>query len=70
MREEHMKMWLVAARKADNYATTTAGVETTENKGYTAFHSATEPMEAANWEILVELAQTAFWDGKLSEEAT
>ena len=70
IRVEHMKSWLEEARKVEKDETTTAGAEATENMGTTAFQPATEPMEAANWEILVELAQTAFWDGKLSEEAT
>ena len=48
MRAEHMKRWLAAARKAEKDATTT-GVETTENKGTTAFKTSTEPTEEAIW---------------------
>ena len=29
-----------------------------------------EPTEASNWEIVVDLVQTAFREGRLAEEAT
>ena len=51
-------------------STTTSGADTTDNKGTTEFQSATEPTEAANWAMLVELVQTAFQEGKLADEAT
>ena len=60
MRVEHMKRWLSAARKAEKDATMAAGVETTENKGATVFKTSMEPTEAAKWEMVVELVQTAF----------
>ena len=49
---------------------TTAGAETTENKGNVAFKTSMEPTEAANWVMVVDLIQTAFREGKLMEEAT
>ena len=70
MRVEHMKRWLVAARKAEKDATTAAGVETTENKGTAVFKTSMEPTEAAKWEMVVDLIQTEFREGKLVEEAT
>ena len=70
MRAENMKRWLSAVRKAEKEATETAGAETTENKGTMAFQLLTEPTEAANWAMLVELVQTEFREGKLAEEAT
>ena len=47
----------------------TAGADTEENKGTAAFQKATEPTEAANWAMIVELVHTEFLDGKLAEEA-
>ena len=67
---EHLKMWLEAARKADKDVTTTEKEKTTENRGDTAVHPATEPTEEDNWEMVVDLIQTAFWGGNLAEEAT
>ena len=60
MRSGHMKRLLAAARKLEKDETMTAGAETTENKGTTAFQTSTEPTEAANWEMVVDLIQTAF----------
>ena len=60
MRAEHMKRWLAAARKLEKGATTTAGAETTEEKETTAFKTSAKPTEAANWEMVVDLIQTAF----------
>ena len=65
MRAEHLKRWLAEARKAEKDATTTVVEETMENNGTTAFQPATEPTEAANWEMVVELVQTTFREGKL-----
>ena len=45
-------------------------VETTENKGATEFQTSTEPTEAANWWMVLDLIQTAFQEGKLAEDAT
>ena len=70
MRVEHMKRWLASPRKSEKDATTTTGEEMTENKGTTAFQTSTDPMEAANWEMLMDLIQTAFRKGKLAGEAT
>ena len=69
MLAEHLTRCLEAARKVEKDATTTAGVETTENKGTTASHTATETIEAANWELLVDLVQSEFREGKMEEEA-
>ena len=64
-----LKRWLEDARKAEKYATM-AGMETMENKGTTAFKTLTESTEADNWEMVVDLIQTSFREGKLAEEAT
>ena len=66
----HRDRLLAAARKLEKDETMTAGAETTENKGTTAFRKLTEPTEAANWEMVVDLIHTAFREGKLAEEAT
>ena len=68
MRAEHLKRWLAEARKAEK-DDTTAGAETTEGKEATEFTEFTEPTEAANWEKLVDLVQTAFHEGILAEES-
>ena len=70
MRAEHLKRWLTVARKAEKDATTTVRAETTENRGATEVQPATEPTEADNWVMVVDLIQTAFQEGMLSEEAT
>ena len=44
---------------------TTARAEKTENKENTAVKPATEPTEAYNWAMVVELIQTTFREGKL-----
>ena len=63
MRAKHTKMWMTAERKATKDETTT-GEETTEGKEST---DSTELTEAANWEIVVDLVQTAFREGRLAE---
>ena len=60
MRDEHLKRCLEAARKAAKEETAT-WEETKEGKEYT---------EASNWEMVVDLVQTAFREGILAEEAT
>ena len=62
-------MSLAAAKKLEKDAEM-AGVETTVYKDTTAFKTSTEPKEAANWEMVVDLIQVAFREGKLVEEAT
>ena len=47
------------ARKAPKDKTT-AGTETTEDKETMEFMGSTDPTEAAIWEMLVDLFQTAF----------
>ena len=66
VRAEHLKGWLAAARKKEKEEA--AGGEETEerNRG----RESTESMEASNWEMVVELVQTAFREGRLVEEAT
>ena len=63
---EHLKRWLADTRKAEKDVTT-AGVETTDNMGATELKTSTEPTEAANWEMVVDLIQTDFREGKLAE---
>ena len=65
MRAKHLKMWLAAARKAAKDKTE-AGEETTEGKEYTESTDTTEP---ANWERVVDMVQTAFREGRLTEES-
>ena len=69
MRSEYLKRWLAAARKVSKDKTT-ARAETTEYKETTAGMESTEPTEAANWEMVLNLVQTAFQEGRLAEEAT
>ena len=57
MRAEHLKSWLAAARKAAKDKTTTE------------FTESTEPTEAANWEMVVNLVHTSFREWRLAEEA-
>ena len=71
---EHLRRWLAAARKAEKDATTegTAGTpeaSSTEDKETMVFNTFTDPTEAANWEMVVDLIQTSFREGKLFEEA-
>ena len=70
MRAENLKRWLVAARKLEKEATATVKAETTENRGNAAVQPATEPTKADNWTMVVDLIQTTFQKGTLSEEAT
>ena len=42
---------------------------TKEKRGNTAVQSDTEPTEADNWEMIVDLVQSAFREGNLVEEA-
>ena len=72
MRAEHLKRWLATAQKEekeDTEATTTEREEMKENSGTTAVNSKTEPTEADNWTMVVDLVQSAFREGKLAEEA-
>ena len=51
----------------------TAKAETTENRGNmgnTVVQPATESMEADNWEMVVDLIQTAFREGRGTGTAT
>ena len=47
-----------------------ARAETTKNRGTTVVQPATDPTEADNWEMVLDLLQTTFREGLLSEEAT
>ena len=61
MRAEDLKGWLAAAQRG-------------EKKGETAEKERGDRQDtrerAENWGVVVELDQTAFWDGVLAEEAT
>ena len=70
MRAEHLKSWRTTGIKAEKDVTMTERAETTENRGTTAVQPAMEPTEADNWEMVVDLVHTAFWEGKLAEETT
>ena len=63
MRVEHLERWLVATRKSVKEEKA-AGEETMEVK------ESTEPMEASNWERVVDMVQTTFREGRLAKEAT
>ena len=61
MREEYLKRWLETAQKAYKDATTkTARARTKENRGTTAVQPETEPTEADNWAMVVDLVQLGF----------
>ena len=59
MRDENLKRWMAAARKASKEETA-EGEETTEGK------ESTETTETSNWERVVDLVQTAFREGRLT----
>ena len=63
-------MWVAEAKKAEKDAIKTSKAETMENRCNTAVQPTREPTEADNWEMVVDLIQTAFQEGKLAEEAT
>ena len=58
MRAEHLKRWLTASKRGKRAAE--KGEEKTEG----------EEEGGENWENLVYLVQTAFWEGEMAEEAT
>ena len=60
MRADHLKRWLAEARKAAKEETAT-GEEMMEGK------ESMESTEAANWERVFDLFQTAFRKGRLTE---
>ena len=73
MREEHVKRWLAMARKAEKEeteATTTSRVGMKESSGTTAVQSETEPTEADNWTMVVDLVKLVLREGNLAKEAT
>ena len=67
MRDDYLKGWLAAASKKEKEEAAT-GEETTENNrgGGSMDYTSTE---ASNWEMVVELVQKAFEEGRLAEEA-
>ena len=73
MRAEHLKWWIVTARKAEKDRET-AGKdesETTTAEGGTTYTVAEqEGTDLDNWTRVVDLLQAAFREGKLAEEAT
>ena len=61
MRAEHLKGWLTASKRRQREAAEEGeGKMNGEEGGPTETH----------WERLVDLIQTAFWEGDLAEEAT
>ena len=73
MREEHLKRWLATAQnaeKAEKEATMTARAGMKENSGTTSVQSETEPTDADNWAMVVDLVQSVLQEGKLAEKAT
>ena len=69
MRDEHLKSWLEEARKAAKDKTM-AGEEMVEGKESTESAELAAPTEAAHWERVVDMVQTAFREGRLVEEDT
>ena len=61
MSAEHLKRWLAASKQKNREAAEKGEGKTDKEEG-----GPTEP----HWENLVELIQTAFWEGELAEEAT
>ena len=73
MRAEHLKRWMATARKAKKGKAEKEAATTTERAGMTENGktlAAQADTEADNWTMVVDLVQSAFWDGKLTEEAT
>ena len=64
MRAEDLKGWLAAARRGETERETA----TKDGGGGRERERRTE--DERHWERVVELIQTAFWDGELAEEAT
>ena len=60
MRAEHLKRWLATTRKAEKDVMTTARAKTTKNRGTKKVQPATEPTEADNWAMVVDLVHTEF----------
>ena len=60
MRSEHLKGWLAAAQRGEK-----GEIADKEGGGQEDTQEGTE-----NWARVVELVQTAFWDGDLEEETT
>ena len=76
MRAEHLKGWLVEARKeereeatADHDTTTEGTTEGPDGMGREETKDIREktPAEDSNWERVVDLVQTAFGEGRLAE---
>ena len=64
MRAEDLKGWLAAARRGEKERE----MATKDGGGGGERELRTEA--EGHWERVVELIQTAFWDGELAEEAT
>ena len=63
MRAEHLKRWLATARKAkkaETEVTTIVREGMKKNTGTLAVQSETEPKEADNWTMVVDLVQSEF----------
>ena len=79
MRTKHLKGWLVAAKRKKREEAAAEKEHLTEERmtersnraggGETVEIRGDTSTEASNWEILVELVQKAFEEGRLAEEA-
>ena len=64
MRAEDLKGWLAAARRGEKERATAT------KDGGGGGERERRKEDEGHWERVVELIQTAFWDGELAEEAT
>ena len=79
MRAEHLKGWLAEAWKKEREEAaadqeppterTTEGPNRTGREGKEDIREKA-PVEASDWEVLVDLVQTVFGEGRLTEEST
>ena len=70
MQAEYLKRWLATARKAEKDKETAEKEEaaaTTTEREMTDISAAQNEMESDNWTRVVDLFQSAFWEGKLAE---
>ena len=65
MRAEDLKGWLAAARRGEKERETN-----TKDGGDRGGERECQTEVEGHWGRVVELIQTAFWDGELAEEAT
>ena len=70
MQAEYLKRWLATARKAEKDKETAEKEEaaaTTTERAMTDISAAQKETESDNWTRVVDLFQSAFWEGKLAE---